>query len=60
MFIFQISALPSDVATLGSLTELDLRDNAQLRDVPREIGALKNLKKLDLFGNKLKTLPVGT
>ena len=39
------------------MTELDLRDNPQLAELPMEIGHLQVLKKLDLNGNNLKSLP---
>jgi Leucine-rich repeat (LRR) protein len=34
-----------------------MRDNPQLAMLPRDIGVLRNLKKLDCYGNRMKTLP---
>jgi internalin A len=39
------------------LQELDMRDNPQIKQLPPEIGQLRELVKLDLCGNKMKQLP---
>jgi Leucine-rich repeat (LRR) protein len=53
----KVSAVPPDLFTLKSLTELDLRENPQFVELPSQIGELVNLELLDLYGNGFKTIP---
>ena len=46
--------IPSELATLFSLTELDLRDNRLRGRIPPQLGNLPNLKVLDISYNILK------
>jgi Leucine-rich repeat (LRR) protein len=41
---------------LANLTSLDVKDN-RIKDLPPEIGYLKNLRELMIDGNKLNALP---
>ena len=52
----QLTTIPG-LASLVSLTDLDLRDNFKLGCVPDDIANLVNLKKLDLYGCGIKTVP---
>lgn len=47
----KVAAIPADLFTLRTLTELDLRENPQFVELPSQIGELVNLETLDLFGN---------
>lgn len=52
----QLTTVPG-LGSLASLTDLDLRDNFKLGCVPDDIANLVNLKKLDLYGCGIKTVP---
>ncbi|KAF0682360.1 Aste57867_25498 [Aphanomyces stellatus] len=49
--------IPQELFTLTSLAYLDLSNNLLSGDFSSSIGQLKQLKELDLRGNKLNTLP---
>jgi Leucine-rich repeat (LRR) protein len=48
----KLIALPSPIANLAALTDLDISYN-EIREVPADFGKLK-LKRLGFAGNKLK------
>ncbi|KAM7478297.1 hypothetical protein LguiA_026510 [Lonicera macranthoides] len=52
-----IKSLPKTISSLVELRELWLRGDRLLAELPSEIGALKNLKVLDLEGTELICLP---
>jgi len=52
----QITALPSTIGLVTTLTELDLQQN-QLRSLPSSIGELKNLTDLNIERNLIRKLP---
>ncbi|KAM7478285.1 hypothetical protein LguiA_026498 [Lonicera macranthoides] len=52
-----IKFLPKTISSLVELRELWLRGDRLLAELPSEIGALKNLKVLDLEGTELICLP---
>lgn len=56
-FLSQVSAVPPDLFTLRTLTELDLRENPQFVEIPSQIGELVNLEILDLYGCGFKNIP---
>lgn len=53
----KLDSVPTEVCDLPNLSELDLRDNVQMRAIPVEIGRMRLLRKLDLYGLKLAALP---
>ena len=44
-------SIPPELGNLGSLRELDLRNNDLTRSIPPELGGLASLENLDLGGN---------
>ncbi|KAM7477965.1 hypothetical protein LguiA_026178 [Lonicera macranthoides] len=52
-----IKTLPRSIASLAELQQFFLRDCVLLRELPPEIGELKNLKVFDLEGTELMCLP---
>ncbi len=50
----KVAAIPADLFTLRTLTELDLRENPQFVELPSQIGELVNLEVLDLYVNGFK------
>ncbi|KAM7481219.1 hypothetical protein LguiB_005802 [Lonicera macranthoides] len=52
-----IKTLPRSIACLTELKQFFLRDCVLLRELPPEIGELKNLKVFDLEGTELMCLP---
>ncbi|KAK3031402.1 hypothetical protein RJ639_037400 [Escallonia herrerae] len=52
-----IKSLPASISSLVALREFFLRGCALLMELPREIGALKNLKVFDFEGTEVICLP---
>lgn len=52
-----VSGLCGEIGVLSALEFLVVRDAADLRSLPAELGLLHNLKQLDLCGNRLAAVP---
>lgn len=58
--LLSLSFVPIPSSSQPQLEELELRDNSQLQQagLPEELGQLVALRRLDLYGNRLRTLPL--